>query len=197
MINNFKTIKNSSKGFYKEKGSKFFAFAHPIQTMDDVNALNKRYRSDFNDARHVCYGYRLNDIQNSEYGNDDGEPSNAAGIPILNQIRSFELLNVIIFVVRYFGGTKLGVPGMIEAYKSAAFNALNNAEIINDELKTQYELSFEFNQMGVIMNIIDKTNSTIINQVFGGNVQLEVTLPISKEDLFLRSLPYNVAVAKP
>ncbi|MDF2457519.1 MAG: Xaa-Pro dipeptidase, partial [Cytophagaceae bacterium] len=134
----FQTLRFPVEGLYKEKGSKFLSKALPVQSEDEIKQHLASIRKEYDDARHVCYAFSLQEPFLTERGNDDGEPAHTAGTPILNQIRSFELSNVLVVVVRYFGGTKLGVSGLIQAYKAAAEDALQKAEIIAIEPKERY-----------------------------------------------------------
>ena len=131
MIDAYKTIKQASEGTYSELRSKFLAFAHPVTTVEEAMALVEQYQKKFYDARHVCWAYMLGAERTTFRSNDNGEPSGTAGKPILGQINSLELTDVIVLVVRYFGGVKLGTSGLIVAYRTAAAEALGNAEIVN------------------------------------------------------------------
>ena len=127
------TIVKSSEGLYKEKGSKFIALAFPVKTEEELKAIQLRLRKEYHDARHHCYAYRIGTSNMVYRTNDDGEPSGTAGKPIYGQIQSFQLTNILVVVIRYFGGTKLGVPGLIRAYKTATQDVFQNADI---KLKT-------------------------------------------------------------
>ncbi|MBN2164941.1 MAG: YigZ family protein [Marinilabiliaceae bacterium] len=162
----YKTISNISEGLYKDKGSKFLAFAHPVSNEDQVKELVQMYRKDYHDARHHCFAWQLGLSGNCYRANDDGEPSGTAGKPILGQIHSFDVTNVFIMVVRYFGGTKLGVGGLIQAYKSAAADALQNAEIIEKTVNDYFKISFNYETMNDVMKIIKDENLSIISQNF-------------------------------
>ena len=148
----YKTILSQSEGIYREKGSKFIATAIPIQKeqqiKEEINNIAKRYH----DARHNCFAYRLGFDGSIQRYNDDGEPSGTAGRPIMGQILSNELTNILIVVTRYFGGTKLGVSGLIQAYKISSKEAIENSTIINCFVKEVYELKFDYSQMSPVMN---------------------------------------------
>lgn len=165
----YQTIKSISEGVYKEKGSKFFAYSHPVQSEDEVKELVKQYKKEYYDARHHCYAYILGAEKDRFRAADDGEPANSAGNPILGQIRSKELTNVMVMVVRYFGGTKLGVPGLINAYRSAAEDALNNAKIIIEEVFVPLNISFTYDKMDTIMKIIKTYDLKIKANSFENN----------------------------
>lgn len=150
----YKTITAPSEGFFKDKGSKFFAYAIPITNEDEVKEHLERIRKEHHDARHHCYAYSLGFDRAVYRINDDGEPSGTAGKPIYGQILSFDIVNVMVVIVRYFGGTKLGVRGLINAYKFASADAFENAKIITKKLKDIYELHYEYNLMNKVMYIM-------------------------------------------
>ncbi len=162
----FKTITDRGEGLYKEKGSKFIAIAFPVDSEEDVKQKLSEVRKQYFDARHHCYAYVLGADKSQFRANDDGEPSGSAGKPILNQIYSFELTNVLVVVVRYFGGVKLGVSGLVTAYKVAAREALTNAP---SEIKTVDEslgISFSYPLMNEVMRIMKEENLQQMNQKF-------------------------------
>ncbi|MDP2235898.1 MAG: YigZ family protein [Bacteroidales bacterium] len=162
----FKTITDRGEGLYKEKGSKFIAIAFPVDSEEDVKQKLSEVRKQYFDARHHCYAYVLGADKSQFRANDDGEPSGSAGKPILNQIYSFELTNVLVVVVRYFGGVKLGVSGLVTAYKVAAREALTNAP---SEFKTVDEflgISFTYPLMNEVMRIMKEENLQQMNQKF-------------------------------
>jgi uncharacterized YigZ family protein len=163
-MNDYKTIAKISEGLYKEKGSKFLAFAHPISDIEACKILFKEYKSKYFDARHVCFAYLINPENEQHRAFDDGEPSGSAGIPILGQIKSFGLCNVMVVVVRYFGGTKLGVSGLIHAYKTAAQDALNQAEVIERIIQVEFKICFNYLEMNKIMKIIKTYKIEILDQ---------------------------------
>lgn len=154
----FKTILKSSEGLFKEKGSKFIAQVFHVETEEDCKEVLQSVKKTFHDARHHCYAYRLNPENEESRSNDDGEPSGTAGKPILNQLLSYELFNVMIVVVRYFGGTKLGVSGLINAYKTASREALQNAKIVTHYLTSNFLLQFEYPLMNEVMRVIKEEN---------------------------------------
>lgn len=162
----FKTISNISEGIYKEKGSKFLSFAIPVQNADEVKEIVKDYRKRFFDARHVCYAYMLGSERKEWRANDDGEPSGTAGRPIVGQINSRELTNVIVIVVRYFGGILLGTGGLTTAYKEATADALNNSIIVEKTVDELVSIHFDYVLMNDIMHIIKDLNVLIISQSF-------------------------------
>lgn len=160
------TIQKPSEAIYKDRGSKFLAFAFPVANEDEIkenlNSLRKLHPS----ANHHCYAFRLGSDKLAFRSNDDGEPSNTAGKPILGQIQSKDLTNILIVVVRYFGGTLLGVSGLINAYREAASAAITNATIIENTVNDVYELKFDYLQMNNIMKIIKDEDLTMISQNF-------------------------------
>ena len=162
----YKTLKAPSEGIYKEKMSKFISFAVPVASTDEAKAVVKQYQKEYYDARHVCWAYMIGAARTEFLSNDNGEPSGTAGKPILGQINSFELTNVVIVVVRYFGGIKLGTSGLIVAYREAAAEAIRAGEII--ECHEQGVISFTFPYIGMndVMKLVKTENLTIVSQEF-------------------------------
>ena len=179
-VDEYLTINKPSEGLFKDRGSKFLAFAFPVSTEEEIKELQEKLRSDYHDARHHCYAYMLGPEKDIYRSNDDGEPSSTAGKPILGQIRSFDLTNILIVVIRYFGGTKLGVGGLINAYKTAAEEALKSAKIIKKTLHDIYELKFEYPVMNDIMRILKEEKIEQIDQNF--ELSCSVTLSLRKAD---------------
>jgi uncharacterized YigZ family protein len=163
-MDEYKTLEDISQGLYKEKGSKFIAVAVPVETANDVKLQLVQMRKRYHDARHHCYAYRIGEEPYEIRFNDDGEPSGTAGKPIFGQIQSFELTNVLIVVVRYFGGVKLGTGGLIQAYRAASRNAIENGKIISKTWKTSVEIQFGYLQMNEVMHIIKEENLRILSQ---------------------------------
>lgn len=166
MKDKFLTLRKESTGMYKEKGSKFLSFAYPISAEEKIKPILADLRKKYYDARHHCYAYILGNDQEVFRANDDGEPNHSAGDPILGQIRSHGLTNVLIVVVRYFGGTKLGVGGLIKAYKKAAGEALENNEVIEGVLTSEISFTFDYNHTNEVMRIVAMYDMEIINQSF-------------------------------
>jgi uncharacterized YigZ family protein len=160
------TISKPSEGIFKDRGSKFIAYAYPVTTEAEIKEHLNYLRKEHFSARHHCYAFRLGPDKSAYRANDDGEPTNSAGKPILGQIQSKDLTNILIVVVRYFGGTLLGVSGLINAYRSAAAEALASAEIIEKLVQDVYELSFDYLQMNDVMKIIKDEELKIISQNF-------------------------------
>ena len=176
----YKTIKEKAigEGYYSEKRSKFLAFAHHVDSVEEALELVKEYRKKYYDARHCCYAYRVGFDGTEFRANDDGEPSSTAGKPILGQIDSNGLTNTFICVIRYYGGINLGTGGLIVAYREAAADALANSEIEEKFIEEEVTYSFSYPMMNAVMRIIKDMNPRIISQVFDNTC--EVTLSIRK-----------------
>lgn len=170
----YKTIKSPSEGLFKDRGSKFLAFAYPIEHENEVKPLVDNLRKEHFKAVHHCYAYRLGLDKTNFRVNDDGEPSGTAGRPILNILLSNEITNILVVVVRYFGGTLLGVPGLINAYKSATSEALSSADILEKTVNDVYNVSFDFVQMNDIMKIVKEFNLKIRNQTYDNQCSMEL-----------------------
>ena len=174
----FKTILSVSEGQYTEKRSRFIAFALPVSSAEEVKKEVDNYKKRYYDARHVCWAYMLGAERANFRVNDDGEPSGTAGKPILGQINSNELTDVLIVVIRYFGGIKLGTSGLITAYKAAASEAISNAEIVEKTVDEDITVSFEYPFLNSIMRIVKEDNPVIVSQNFA--MDCEMTLRIRK-----------------
>ncbi|WP_373523254.1 YigZ family protein [Aquiflexum sp.] len=168
------TLSDNSEGLYKEKGSKFLSFAFPVSNEDEIKEKLDFLRKEYYDARHHCYAYILGKDKVIFRANDDGEPNHSAGDPILGQIRSNELTNVLIVVVRYFGGVKLGVGGLISAYKIAAAEAISNNNIVEAIVKKKVLLQFDYLSMNDIMKVIKDFDLEIISQHFDNNCKMSL-----------------------
>ncbi len=153
MEDTYRTILQPSEGLFKDKGSKFIAYAYPVYSEDDIKEIIQIIKKEHYSARHHCYAWRLGHEKLHFRSNDDGEPSSTAGKPILGQIQSYDLTNILIIVVRYFGGTLLGVSGLINAYRNAAQNAINNAQIIEKLVEKQLFIKFDYSVMNEVMKI--------------------------------------------
>lgn len=164
MADSYLTIAAKAEGIYKEKGSKFLAFAHPVESLDEVKELLEQYKKDFYDARHVCYAYMLGPDHEEFRANDDGEPSGTAGRPILGQINSNNLTNILVVVVRYFGGILLGTGGLIVAYKEATADAIQNAQIVERDVLHAHHLRFSYEEMNNVMKSLKGLDAQIIAQ---------------------------------
>lgn len=185
----FKSIETFSEGFYKEKNSKFLAFAYPLNTKEEAQAIVKKLKKQYFDAKHHCYAYVIGQDKSVFRANDDGEPSGTAGKPILNQLYSFEVTNILLVVVRYFGGTLLGTSGLINAYKSASKEALTNANIIEKPIKIEISLTTNFEKYSELMRFVKKMNLEIIKNDFVlPNYELIISVKKSKFSQIKESL---------
>lgn len=179
----FRTIEKISEGFYKEKGSKFLSFIFPCSCEEDAKRILVQLRKEHHLAVHVCYAFRFGSDKKHFRSSDDGEPSNSAGPPILGQIQSFDLTNVLLTVVRYYGGTNLGVGGLINAYRTASKEAIENAEIIEDEDKKEIHILFSYEQMPQVMKVVKSHTCKISEQLFDQNCVLKLHLAASNNSL--------------
>jgi uncharacterized YigZ family protein len=180
----FLTIKCIGKGIYKEKGSKFFAFAYPVSSEPEIKERIASLKSEYFDARHHCFAWILGPEKKQVRAFDDGEPNHSAGDPILGQIRSRNLTNVLVVVVRYFGGTKLGVGGLIAAYKSAAEDALNNSPIVELEVTERITLSYDYSITAEVMKIVKDFDMAIVAQDFRQQCDLIADIPLKNKEKF-------------
>ena len=179
MSDNYKTIELPSEGFFKDKGSKFLAHAFPVKNETEIDEIRADLRKKYHDARHHVYAFMLGAEGKTYRASDDGEPSNSSGQPVLGQIRSFELTDILIVVVRYFGGTKLGVPGLINAYKTAAQDALNHAKIITKTVSSKLTVEFDYPLMNVVMRLAKEENLEQAEQNFDISCRIVFLVPKS------------------
>jgi uncharacterized YigZ family protein len=170
----YQTIESASEGFFKDRGSKFLAYAYPIYSEEDTKPLLADLRELHPKAVHHCYAYRLGLDRNHYRANDDGEPSGTAGRPMLNTLYSKDLTNILVVVVRYFGGTLLGVPGLINAYKTATEEALSQAQIITKHISDEYEILFPYEAMNEVMKVVKSNNLDVLQQQFEMECKLVV-----------------------
>ena len=176
MIDTYKTIASpSTEILYKEQNSKFFGYAFPVTREEEIKSHLEKLRKQHIGAGHFCYAFQLGTDTIYFRANDDGEPSNSAGMPIYGQIQSFGLTNVLVVVVRFFGGVKLGVGGLISAYKTAAHMALEESEIIEKTIEIQFQISFEYKNINKVMRIIKEKNLEIISQQMEESCQIEIS----------------------
>lgn len=180
-MDSYKTIKEKSEGTYSEKRSKFLAFAIPVRSVDEVKEYVAEYQKKYYDARHVCYAYMLGAERLEFRANDNGEPSGTAGKPILGQINSNELTDILIIVVRYFGGVKLGTSGLIVAYRIAAAEAIAAAEVIEKTVDEDVTFMFEYPFMNDVMRIVKEEEPEIVSQ--GYDMDCSMTLRIRKDSM--------------
>lgn len=169
----YKTINRVSEGFFRDKGSKFIGYAYPIKSEAEVKTIVTRLKAEHAKARHFCWALRLSPDRSVFKLNDDGEPSGTAGRPILNTLLSSDITNVLVVVVRYFGGTLLGVPGLINAYKSATIATIEANEIVTKTVNDVYEIGFDYLEMNQVMRIVKEENLTILHQTFENNCTLK------------------------
>jgi uncharacterized YigZ family protein len=174
------SIREESSGTYREKASKFIAFAFPVTTEDEIRECQIRLRKKYHDANHHCYAYRIGFPDFLYRANDDGEPSGSSGKPIYGQILSAELYDILIVVVRYFGGTKLGIPGLIHAYKTSAREAINNASIVSKTLTENISVVFTYPQMNDVMRILKQEGAIFIYQKFEEKCNINFSIRKSK-----------------
>lgn len=174
----YRTIKDVASGEYSEKRSKFLAFAHPVINVDEVKELVDYYQKKYYDARHCCYAYMLGPERKDFRANDNGEPSGTAGKPILGQINSNQLTDILIVVIRYFGGIKLGTSGLIQAYKAAAIEVIQAADIIEKTVDEDVTFFFEYPFMNQVMRIVKEEDPIIISQGYDNDCSM--TLRIRK-----------------
>ena len=182
------TIKSFSQGIYKEKGSRFIALAHPVSSQEDIKSIIENIRKEYHDARHHCYAYMLGHERLVWRVNDDGEPSGTAGKPILGQINSFGLTNIFIVVIRYFGGTLLGVSGLINAYRSAAESAINNSEIIEHTIQDVLEIVYPYSSMNDVMRVLKEEEIGQSAQKFDLDCRININFRASAKDRILKRL---------
>lgn len=188
MLYSYKTISAIAEGMYKEKGSKFLSFAFPVKDENEIRERLEELRKRFHDARHHCYAWRLGINPAFERSNDDGEPSNSAGKPILNQIDSADLTDILIVVVRYFGGTLLGVGGLIQAYKNAAHEAIQNSKIIRCKVMYHLILHFEYPQMNQVMKIVKEYDIKTSDQQFELACSMVLNISLEQKESVLEKL---------
>ncbi len=180
MIDEYKTITGTiGKGFYSEKRSRFLAFAHHVETINEIKELLAAYHKKYYDSRHVCYAYVLGENKTEFRSNDDGEPSSTAGKPILGQIHSRDLTNVLVVVIRYYGGINLGTAGLITAYRTAASDALDNTTKISMFVEDIISFSFSYPMINSVMRIVKEMRPKILSQTFDNTCS--ITLSIRKE----------------
>ena len=173
----YKTISCASEEvLYKEKNSKFFGYAFPVCNEEEIKEHLDRLRKEHFSARHWCYAYQIGTEKIQYRANDDGEPNNSAGMPIYGQIQSFEVTNVMVVVVRYFGGVKLGVGGLISAYKTAAQMALENSEIVEQTINKFFTISFGYAHMNKVMRIIKEKNLQIVSQKMEMDCEIQISI---------------------
>ena len=189
----YRSIAARSEGLFKDNGSRFIALAFPVETEDQVREIVASLRKEYHDARHHCYAYRLGYRGDRFRANDDGEPSGSAGRPILGQIDSMGLSDVLVVVVRYFGGIKLGIPGLIRAYRTSTADALGQAQIVEKVAGKRFRLTFDYLSMNGVMKVLKDLGLSPAGQDFGLQCSLEVRVRLALEEDF-RSRLSGIAV---
>lgn len=184
----YKTIDKLAEGYITERKSKFISYIFPIQNEEDVKLILEEYQKKYYDARHVCWAYMLGTDRENYRSNDDGEPSGTAGRPILGQINSYELTNVLIIVVRYFGGTLLGTGGLIKAYREAAIDAIENAEILEKTIDDTFTIYFEYNLLNEVMRVLNQFEEAQWKQNFMESCEMTITIRKSQHDILYKTL---------
>ncbi len=181
----FRSIAAPACGLFKDKGSRFISYAYPVETESEIKEIVASLKKEYHDARHYCYAYRLGYRREQFRVNDDGEPSGSAGRPILGQIDSKELSDILVVVVRYFGGIKLGIPGLIRAYKTATADAIDNATIVEKTASKRFVLSFGYLSMNDVMKLVKDLSLTPSKQEFGMDCSMELVVRLSLVEQFL------------
>ena len=197
IIDSYKTITQPSKeGLFKDRGSKFYGYAFPISNEEEIKEKIELLKKQHYNARHCCYAWQLGKNYDHYRANDDGEPSNSAGMPIYGQLQSFNVTNVLVVVVRYFGGTKLGVGGLIKAYKNGAKLALENSNIIDKTINEKFLIKFEYPEMNTVMRIIKDEKISIINQKLELNCEFIISIrkKEAEKDFEIFDNTYKVAI---
>lgn len=174
----YRTVKNRGEGLYKEKGSKFIGIVTRCFSEEEAKQILDEWRKEHHKAGHLCYAFRIGLLGERYRANDDGEPANSAGAPILGQLQSFELTNTLTGVVRYYGGTKLGVGGLINAYRTATKEAIGNTKIVELEVFEHVHLGFEYPDMAGVMNCLKKWNIEMDKHIFESECEIECSLPL-------------------
>jgi len=184
ILDTYQSISGPGEGLFKDNGSRFIAFAFPVESEEEVKTIVDRLKKEYHDARHHCYAYRIGKDGEKWKANDDGEPSGSAGRPILGQIDSAGLSDVLVIVVRYFGGIKLGIPGLIRAYKSSTADALSSAPVTEKIAGEWYRLDFPYDAMPAVMKATKELNLPIRLQEFGTDCCMEVRVRLCNKNLF-------------
>lgn len=183
MDDTYKTIEQKAEGLYKEKGSKFIAYAYPIAAEDEAKEIVQGLKKEFYDARHHCYAYRIGHKGESFRMNDDGEPSSTAGRPIYGQLLSYDVTNILVVVVRYFGGTKLGVSGLINAYQSATSDVLQNASIVEKTVDITFTAQFGYAMLNDVMKVIKDEQPKVEQQSFDNSCTVRMSIRKSRAEV--------------
>ena len=182
MTDEYRTLKTEGEGYYTDKRSKFLAFAHHVSTVEEIKDILAGYRKKYFDARHVCYAYMLGPERTEFRANDDGEPSSTAGKPILGQINSNELTDILIVVVRYYGGVNLGTSGLIVAYREAAADAIAHSEIETRQVEEIITYNFPYPMMNDVMRIVKDMQPRIVSQTYDNTCEIRLSIRKSEAD---------------
>ncbi len=188
MIDEYTTISGIGEGYYTEKRSKFFAFAHHVETVDEIKEIVSSYRKKYYDARHVCYAYMLGAERQEFRFNDDGEPSSTAGKPILGQINSNELTDILVVVIRYYGGVNLGTSGLIVAYREAAALAIANAKTEVRQIEDVVSYVFPYVMMNDVMRVVKEMSPRIVSQTYDNTCEIKLSIRRSEVELLKNKL---------
>ncbi len=191
MTDEYKTLKTEGEGYYTDKRSKFLAFAHHVSTVEEIKEILARYRKKYFDARHVCYAYMLGPERLEFRANDDGEPSSTAGKPILGQINSNELTDILIVVVRYYGGVNLGTSGLIVAYREAAADAIAHSEIETRQVEEIITYNFPYPMMNDVMRIVKDMQPRIVSQTYDNTCEIKLSIRKSEAEQLLNKLSFE------
>ena len=184
----YKSIASHAEGLFKDNGSRFIAHAYPVETEDEIKSIVDSLKKEYHDARHHCYAYRLGHLGDKFRANDDGEPSGSSGRPILGQIDSAGLSDILVVVVRYFGGIKLGIPGLIRAYKTSTADALSQSEIVEKIAGKWYRVEFGYMSMNQVMKVLKDMDLPQKNQEFSNACSLDTRVRLSLIDTFLERM---------
>lgn len=187
----YKSISSPSSGVYRDLGSKFISLAYPVSSEEEIKSILSAVKKEYFDARHHCYAYRLGQKGELWRVNDDGEPSSSAGRPILGQLLSNELSDILIVVIRYFGGTKLGIPGLIKAYKSAAADAIDKTKIVEKTATKELVVKFDYISTDTVMKMVRNSGAHIISQNFDLDCALTIRIGVSNAEQLKLSLQEN------
>ena len=192
----YSTLLHAAEGHYKAKGSNFLAFAYPVDSETTIKERIDHLKKEYFDARHHCFAWMLGPDKAHFRAFDDGEPNHSAGTPILGQIRSKGVTNVLVVVVRYFGGVKLGVGGLIKAYKTAAENALNNSPIVEIEISENVKLQFDYLILSEVMKLVKDFGLKILEQDFSERGNMKINVPIRQKEKFIDKITLLQALGK-
>ena len=183
------TLAKPTIGEYKEKGSNFHAVSEPASSVDQIKSILSTFKEQFPDANHICYAYRIKKGKNlDEFSSDAGEHNGSAGIPILNVLKRNQIVNIVIFVIRYFGGTKLGIPGLLHAYGTAAEDVIENAKLRPWVEKKRLLINYPYQLEGIMKSIFQKNQVEIIHEYFGENINIQLEIDVETADEFINSI---------